>query len=246
MRAVSCIVYALFNLSQSPMSFDAAFTWPLVGRPSVLMLAFALLCFLLVVVVFDPDTGRRRRVLRAREPRDTWQPLAGTNNFHNAFRDETALGGVPGVDADVAAETAAVEQFWAAGAAPRAVREAGDIEVGLLDDAQPTLLASHLYKRFGKKVAVCDVSFHVPRHSIFGLLGPNGSGRSLLLPLIAHSLARRQVDVDQHRHAPRAARRRPRVGQRRLDRRVAERALRTRCVVCGRVVLRLCLRFVGF
>ena len=35
-----------------------------------------------------------------------------------------------------------------------------------------------LHKRYGEKVAVADVSFEVRRGEIFGLLGPNGSGKT--------------------------------------------------------------------
>src|SRR5690606_33980392 len=35
-----------------------------------------------------------------------------------------------------------------------------------------------LQKRYGDKVAVADVSFEVRRGEIFGLLGPNGSGKT--------------------------------------------------------------------
>jgi ABC-type cobalamin/Fe3+-siderophores transport system ATPase subunit len=35
-----------------------------------------------------------------------------------------------------------------------------------------------LYKRFGQKIAVCDLSLDVPRGSFFGLVGPNGAAKT--------------------------------------------------------------------
>ena len=42
----------------------------------------------------------------------------------------------------------------------------------------PAVLVSGLTKRYGPKVAVDDLSFQVERGEIFGLLGPNGSGKT--------------------------------------------------------------------
>ncbi|MDX6766962.1 MAG: ABC transporter ATP-binding protein [Candidatus Methylacidiphilales bacterium] len=44
--------------------------------------------------------------------------------------------------------------------------------------AEPMLEISGLGKRFGERMAVQDVSFQVPRGSLYGLLGHNGAGKS--------------------------------------------------------------------
>lgn len=43
---------------------------------------------------------------------------------------------------------------------------------------------SHVTKRYGQFTAVNDVSFNVPRGSIFGLLGPNGAGKTTTIRMI--------------------------------------------------------------
>ena len=44
--------------------------------------------------------------------------------------------------------------------------------------------ASHLTKKFGDEFAVQDVSFDVPRASIFGFIGPSGSGKTTTVRLL--------------------------------------------------------------
>lgn len=44
--------------------------------------------------------------------------------------------------------------------------------------------ANNLSKKFGDFVAVENVSFHVPKGSIFGFLGPNGSGKSTTVKML--------------------------------------------------------------
>ncbi len=46
------------------------------------------------------------------------------------------------------------------------------------------LVANGLYKKFGGKPALTDVSFHVKRGEIYGLLGHNGAGKSTSLGII--------------------------------------------------------------
>ena len=44
--------------------------------------------------------------------------------------------------------------------------------------------AQHLTKKFGGETAVQDVSFEVPRASIFGFIGPSGSGKTTTVRLL--------------------------------------------------------------
>ena len=46
------------------------------------------------------------------------------------------------------------------------------------------LVANELFKKFGGKPALADVSFHVQRGEIYGLLGHNGAGKSTSLGII--------------------------------------------------------------
>jgi ABC-type multidrug transport system ATPase subunit len=48
----------------------------------------------------------------------------------------------------------------------------------------PAISARSLTKRFGTLTAVDDVSFEIPRGTIFGLLGPNGSGKSTIIRML--------------------------------------------------------------
>ncbi len=50
--------------------------------------------------------------------------------------------------------------------------------------AAPLLQVTGLRKAFGGLVAVRDISLDVPKGSIFGLIGPNGSGKTTVLNLI--------------------------------------------------------------
>ena len=46
------------------------------------------------------------------------------------------------------------------------------------------LVASHLGKRFGDRVAVDDVSFEVAAGETYGLLGPNGAGKTTTIRMV--------------------------------------------------------------
>ncbi|PAK79771.1 ATP-binding cassette domain-containing protein [Lentilactobacillus parakefiri] len=46
------------------------------------------------------------------------------------------------------------------------------------------LQVSNVYKQFGNKVVVKDVSFNVKKGEIFGLLGPNGAGKTTIIRMM--------------------------------------------------------------
>jgi ABC-2 type transport system ATP-binding protein len=48
----------------------------------------------------------------------------------------------------------------------------------------PILKLRKLGKRYGDKIAVDDLSFDVPRGSVFGLLGPNGAGKTTTIRMV--------------------------------------------------------------
>jgi len=50
--------------------------------------------------------------------------------------------------------------------------------------SDPILEIEHISKRYGDVTAVDDLSFNVPRGSVFGLLGPNGAGKSTTIRMI--------------------------------------------------------------
>jgi ABC-2 type transport system ATP-binding protein len=50
--------------------------------------------------------------------------------------------------------------------------------------APPAILATNLTKRFGSRIVVDAVSFHVAQGEIFGFLGPNGAGKSTVVAML--------------------------------------------------------------
>ena len=52
------------------------------------------------------------------------------------------------------------------------------------ESAEPAIDVRRLTRRFGRLVAVHDVSFVVPRAAVLGMLGPNGSGKSTLIRML--------------------------------------------------------------
>jgi ABC-2 type transport system ATP-binding protein len=74
------------------------------------------------------------------------------------------------------------------------------------------VVADHLTKRYGKRLAVDDVSLAVERGEVMGLLGPNGSGKTTFLRVLAGYLhptsgTARIADIDVVRDSLRARRR---------------------------------------
>ena len=72
--------------------------------------------------------------------------------------------------------------------------------------SQPVITAMNLGKNFGSVEALGDMTFFVPRGSIYGLLGPNGAGKTttikilmnLLRPSVGHAevLGRNSIKLD--------------------------------------------------
>jgi len=60
---------------------------------------------------------------------------------------------------------------------------------------EAALSATRLTKRFGNFTAVDDVSFSIPRGTIFGLLGPNGSGKSTIIRMLCGLLKPSEGDA---------------------------------------------------
>ena len=48
----------------------------------------------------------------------------------------------------------------------------------------PAIQVDHVGKRYGRTVALTDISFDVRRHELFALLGPNGAGKTTLLHIL--------------------------------------------------------------
>ena len=70
-----------------------------------------------------------------------------------------------------------------------------------MSDADPAVSAAALTKRFGDVVALDDVSFEVQAGELFGLIGPDGAGKTTLFRLLttvqlADSGSARVLDLD--------------------------------------------------
>ena len=74
--------------------------------------------------------------------------------------------------------------------------------------------AKHLTKKFGDETAVEDVSFDVPRSSIFGFIGPSGSGKTTTVRLLTgvYTPTDGQVIVLDHNPARFSQSERARIG----------------------------------
>lgn len=88
--------------------------------------------------------------------------------------------------------------WWDSGPVLRRFRRARALDLEEKDDVEKEvsqelarvvsshdgLRVLHLTKQFNKNLAVDDVTFGVPRGSVFALLGPNGAGKSTIISLI--------------------------------------------------------------
>jgi len=66
--------------------------------------------------------------------------------------------------------------------------------------ALPALRIDHLTHRYGDRTALADVSLDVPRREIFGLLGPNGGGKTTLFKILSTLMAATEGTVSVLEH----------------------------------------------
>ena len=88
------------------------------------------------------------------------------------------------------AETGAMNDAQAAvdtqAAMPPAETQPADTMTAQVLGARPALLAlSHVNKNYGSKKVLDDLSFTIGRGGVIGLLGPNGSGKTTTIKLVA-------------------------------------------------------------
>ncbi len=57
------------------------------------------------------------------------------------------------------------------------------------------VMLSNVTKTFGKHVAVNDLSLSVPKGSVYGFIGPNGSGKTPTLRMIMNILMPDRGDI---------------------------------------------------
>src|SRR5579884_1865072 len=57
-------------------------------------------------------------------------------------------------------------------------------EPDTIEEVRNVLEVSRLTKRYGEKLALDDVSFHIAPNEIVGLLGPNGAGKTTTVSII--------------------------------------------------------------
>lgn len=66
------------------------------------------------------------------------------------------------------------------------------------------LTLNNISKQYGHIAALSNVSFSVPRGSVFGILGPNGSGKTTLLGIVMNVLRASSGDLQLFEQAPTA------------------------------------------
>jgi ABC-2 type transport system ATP-binding protein len=76
---------------------------------------------------------------------------------------------------------------------PRAV-----VETPVPAPPAAVLRATGISKRFGKRLAVDDVSFHIAEGETYGLLGPNGAGKTTSISMVCGILNRDAGEVIVH------------------------------------------------
>ena len=69
-------------------------------------------------------------------------------------------------------------------------------------DAEILLSAHGITKRFGGLVAVSDIDFEIPRHSIVSLIGPNGAGKTTFFNMITGLYIPTEGDDPVRRQGP--------------------------------------------
>jgi ABC-2 type transport system ATP-binding protein len=60
------------------------------------------------------------------------------------------------------------------------------------------IIAEHLSKSFGHTAAVSDLSLHVGASEIYGLVGPDGAGKTTTIRLLCGALRPDSLDGGQH------------------------------------------------
>src|SRR5207247_10947792 len=68
----------------------------------------------------------------------------------------------------------------------------GDTAAAVIDSAV-TVETRHLTRRFGSVVAVRDLNLAIAKGEVFGLLGPNGSGKTTTIRMLCGLLAPTEV-----------------------------------------------------
>lgn len=76
----------------------------------------------------------------------------------------------------------------------RCVNSCGELKGA--DDYVPVLTCKGLCKKYGSTVALSDFSIEIPEGEIVGLLGPNGSGKTTFLKIVAGLLQANSGTVD--------------------------------------------------